>query len=233
VIEVVLDGRNAPRMILRNADGSLAEMSGNGLRCLGHYLLYQGYVGTTTFEVMTEAGSRLYRRLSGSAESRTLVGETMMGEGCLQGHVAIDSGGVGILVDMGNPHLVLVEGKGHTYPREFDVESEGRRISAAFAGGINVEWIWLNQDGSYDLVVYERGVGPTLACGTGTCASYLALSSIMDIPTQLMVHNPGGELHVRREEGMLWLGGKSVVVGEFIASRDDECDEVRMSRGTH
>ncbi|MGC8480277.1 MAG: diaminopimelate epimerase [Acidimicrobiales bacterium] len=233
VIEVVLSEGQIPKMILRNADGSLAEMSGNGLRCLGHFLSRQEYVSDATFEVMTGAGPRLYRRLSSSPLSRTMVGETMMGEGSLQGSVTFASGEVGTLVDMGNPHLVLVEGKGHALPRDFDVESEGRRLSADFPRGINIEWIWPEDDGSYSLVVYERGVGPTLACGTGTCASFLALSAVSALPDELVVHNPGGALSVRRDDGVLWLGGTSVMVGEFFASHDDASNDDGMAHGTH
>jgi diaminopimelate epimerase len=104
-------------------------------------------------------------------------------------------------VDVGNPHLVLLgpDAAG------VDVAERGPKLQASFAGGINVEWVTVVRDREGDLLdlrVWERGVGETLACGTGSVAAAAAARS-WDVvgPGTVRVRNPGGVLEVDVGDG--------------------------------
>lgn len=206
-------------MSLRNADASNAEMSGNGLRCLGHFLTRGESDPNEAIEVRTKAGNRTYRRLGGDASRQAyrVRGETSMSSGEILERMVVD-GYPSWRVDMGNPHLVVFGPPMDEDPRwlgELDIERRGSTISASTPGGTNVEWISRRGDGSLVMRVWERGVGSTLACGTGSCAAFLANSEITGASIPVTVHNPGGDLGVREGEGSLWLQGESVFVGEI------------------
>ena len=100
-------------------------------------------------------------------------------------------------VDVGNPHLVLLGPD----TGSVDIAELGPKLQATFNGGINVEWITLVQDDEGDLLdfrVWERGVGETLACGTGSVAAAAAARSwgTVDGAAPIRVRNPGGTLEV-------------------------------------
>lgn len=217
LIEVT--NKSGYEMILRNADASSAEMSGNGLRCLGHFLTRGESDPNETIEVRTKAGNRAYRRLGGvsSRQAYRVRGETSMSSGEILERIEVD-GYPAWRVDMGNPHLVIFGPDLDEDPRwlaELDIEERGAAISASTPGGSNVEWTSRSSDGSLMMRVWERGVGPTLACGTGSCAAYLANFEITGSHLPITVHNPGGDLGVREGDGSLWLQGESVFVGEI------------------
>lgn len=157
----------AGTMTVLNADGSRPEMCGNGIRCVAIHLA--GRIGASPTELVidTDAGPRRC----------TLVGdgvEVDMGPLTDGGPVEVNVDGRVhrfARVSIGNPHAITFEPYA---PSEID--SVGPRVSTApvFAQGTNVEFAVLAQDGSIELVVWERGVGRTLACGTGACATAFA-----------------------------------------------------------
>jgi diaminopimelate epimerase len=97
------------------------------------------------------------------------------------------------IVDVGNPHLVLLDPS----VSMVDIAAEGTRIEAAFPRGINVEWIWPGP-GPDELTfrVWERGAGATEACGTGSCAAATAAHAWGRVGPRVVVHNPGGDVTV-------------------------------------
>ena len=100
-------------------------------------------------------------------------------------------------VDVGNPHLVLLGPD----TAGVDIAELGPKLQAAFDGGINVEWITVVRDDEGELLdmrVWERGVGETLACGTGSVAAAAAAASWGVVPSggAVRVRNPGGTLEV-------------------------------------
>jgi len=195
-----LDGED--RLVLYNADGSRAEMSGNGLRCLGQVLCEVR--GLTELTVATERGPRTYRRLERSGV--VAIGETTMGE------VRLLREGERLLVDVGNPHEVrFVE---ESVLDDLDLVELGARAQAEVPGGVNVEWVARAGPASLRLRVFERGVGETEACGTGSTAAAVAAVHSGLIDAGLVdVHNPGGVLSVDTEGPEPRLRGPSRIVG--------------------
>ena len=179
------------RIRVINADGSIPEMCGNGVRCVAlHVAAARGLTGGT-LRVETDAGER----------TCVLVGDGMvtvdMGVVRVLGDRAVDVDGRPIvlaLADAGNPHAILFG----AFARG-DVEHLGPRIAAhpAFPRGTNVEFACVLGDG-IDLVVWERGVGITMACGTGACAT-VAVACQKDLAATgkpVKVRLPGGVLEI-------------------------------------
>jgi len=200
---------------LWNADGNEAEMSGNGIRCLAHAALDAGWVPEgTPFGVMTPAGRRevTIRRAD---EGGATWGTVEMGEAKVRGEVDRCNIGHGqLLVDVGNPHLVVLG----PAPSTVDVATLGPALEATDPAGLNVEFVALGP-GPDELTmrVWERGVGETEACGTGACAAAAALHHWGRVGTAVTVHQPGGvaavELH---PDGTVTLAGPSVHIATCL-----------------
>ena len=200
---------------LRNADGGEAEMSGNGLRCLVHAAIDSGAVKIGpggTLGVLTPAGRR---EVSVHAlEDGWMWASTEMGEPKVVG--PLDNCNVGngqLFVDVGNPHIVVLGPD----PRTLDVASLGPALSdeTGAQGGVNVEFVTLGP-GRDELTmrVWERGVGETQACGTGSVAAAAALHHWGRVGTKVTVNQPGGSAEVElRPDGTAVLSGPSRRVG--------------------
>ncbi|HUC14987.1 MAG TPA: diaminopimelate epimerase [Acidimicrobiales bacterium] len=196
---------------LRNADGGEAEMSGNGLRCLVHAAIDSGAVNAgpgTTLGVLTPAGHR--EVLVHSLEDGWMWASTEMGEPKVLGPADNCNVGNGqLFVDVGNPHLVVLGPD----PRTVDVASLGPALSdeTGAQGGVNVEFVALGP-GRDELTmrVWERGVGETQACGTGSVAAAAALHHWGRVGTKVTVNQPGGAAEVElRVDGTAVLTGPS------------------------
>lgn len=163
---------------LRNADGSPAEMSGNGMRCMAQAVVDAGMAAGPELTIATVVGIR-----SVTVEPETAPGlrrvRVDMGPAKVEDHPS------GTLVDMGNPHLVILDQDGGC-----DLEALGRQHADR-----NVELIAVH-DGEIDLRVWERGVGATQACGTGSCAAVAAARQWGLVGSTVVVHNPGGDVVV-------------------------------------
>ena len=181
-------------MVVLNADGSRPEMCGNGLRCVALHLALQDRAHGVSFIVDTDAGPRLVaveREDNGASVS---VG---MGRGAPEGELAYAFAGSGLnfaLVSMGNPHAVTFDAR----LDETQLDQLGPALSAQFAAGTNVELVTKRADRALDVLVWERGVGRTLACGTGACAVAVAAARQGRVPfdTEIEVRLPGGPLHI-------------------------------------
>jgi diaminopimelate epimerase len=199
-------GGSEVTMSLRNQDGSFAEISGNGLRCVAHEVVRAGIVAPGAFSVMTGAGLR--RVSCVEPDGIRAWTEASMGTVSL---VAIDREARSATISVGNPHLVLV--------REsldgLDVEAEGAALQERFSGGVNVEWIAPVGDGLV-LAVYERGVGVTLACGSGSVAAALAARELGLSGDDVTVQNPGGPLQVHLDGFDATLSGEVTVIADLL-----------------
>jgi len=180
-------------MVLRNADGGLAEMSGNGLRCLAQAAVLAGLAAPPRFTVATAAGVRTVTYTPSEApwlaDAAVDMGPVTLGpdvgvpfEGALRARRA----------DVGNPHLVVQVPDA----RAVAVAVLGPELEAAWPGGMNVEFVSTDGAGGLDLAVWERGAGVTLACGTGTCASAEVARAWGLAGDRVAVANPGGRLEV-------------------------------------
>ncbi len=184
------------RMEYWNADGSPAEMCGNGLRCVARYASDRGWVEESEFVVSTPVGPRRVRVHGGEVEVELglprLVGRRSVNGVELQ------------LVDVGNPHAVILVDD----PWGADVERIGGSLQSEFPDGINVEFVAVGE-GILTMRVWERGVGETMACGTGMVAAALAAQ----LPSsEVTVRVPGGVGIVRLEEETAWLSGPAEYV---------------------
>jgi len=200
---------------LRNADGSEAEMSGNGLRCLAHAAIDSGSVKAgpgSTLGVLTPAGRREVH--VHALEDGWMWASTEMGEPKVLGPENNCNVGTGqLFVDVGNPHLVILGPD----PRTLDLASLGPALSEEKGGqsGVNVEFVALGP-GRDELTmrVWERGVGETQACGTGSVAAAAALHHWGRVGTKVTVNQPGGAAEVElRVDGTAVLSGPSRRVG--------------------
>ncbi len=184
-------------MELHNADGGEAEMSGNGIRCLAQAAVEAGLLTPPTFSVSTAGGVRTVTFVPGEAPGWARA-SVDMGPVTLGPDRSPVNGRMARVVDVGNPHLVLF---GSGVP-EVDIAARGTELQGAYPEGINVEWIDVAGDAEGELLelrVWERGVGATLACGTGSVAAAAAARQwgvVAAGPGPVRVHNPGGTLDV-------------------------------------
>lgn len=200
-------------MALFNADGSRAEMSGNGIRCLGQAVLQAEFCSGPRLRVATDAGLRTLEILP-TDDAHTHVATVDMGPVDDQGD-AVEWVGAGVVAagwaSMGNPHLVLYAPEPDQAP---DVIEVGRAVNDKTPGGANVEVVAVGpENDELVLEVYERGVGPTLACGTGACAAAAVAHRWGLVGRDVRVRMPGGTAHVTLAEGTILLGGPTTSIG--------------------
>ena len=201
-------------MDYRNADGSIAEMCGNGIRVFARYLLDHGLANGPELAIATRAGTRMVRQEPGD-ELTVDMGPASTGR---NGWALI--GGrryTGLTVFVGNPHLVCLIRKpiadiDMSEPPEFDRD--------AFPHGVNVEAARITGDHAIEMRVHERGSGETLSCGTGAVAAAVAAAAMSgELPgdgegTPWVVHVPGGRLTVVPSTTASLLTGPAVIVAE-------------------
>jgi diaminopimelate epimerase len=210
----VLAGRDGAdlSMDLRNADGSVAEMSGNGIRCLVQAAVDAGVVEPPQVTVWTLGGVRTvaYRPggVPGVAEASVDMGKAELGPDQPQQFADRRAR----TVDMGNPHLVLLGPD----PSGMDVAELGGRIQGVHPGGINVEFVAVGPTpDELTLRVWERGVGETLACGSGSAAAAAAARSWGLVGDVVNVHNLGGTLRVELGVDGIRLAGPTCKVADI------------------
>jgi diaminopimelate epimerase len=202
----VQDGRGGAdlTMVLQNADGREAEMSGNGMRCLAQAAVLSALVFPPAFTVATAAGVKSVQYLEGeqvhTAEATVGLGRAVLGEDQPQKFLDRKVR----TVDMGNPHLVMF---GPDLD-DLDVVGIGSHLQTVYDGGINVEFIASGEEPDHLVLrVFERGVGETQACGTGSAAAAVAARSWGLVGSEVDVHNPGGTLHVSLTDDEILLRG--------------------------
>jgi diaminopimelate epimerase len=206
-------------MDYRNADGSIAQMCGNGVRVFAHYLRVTGLESRDEFVVGSLAGPRpvVVEHLSPTHAEVTVD----MGKANRLGTGSAVVGGrtfTGLGVDVGNPHLACVTDLSVAELGVLDVAAPVSFDTAQFPDGVNVEILTNPSDGSVNMRVHERGVGETRSCGTGTVAAALAaLNHLGEEAGTLAVRIPGGEVTVTITEATSYLRGPSVLVahGEY------------------
>lgn len=181
-------------MVVLNADGSRPEMCGNGLRCVALHLAAQDRSQGVSFIVDTDAGPRLVAVERADLHGSVSVG---MGRGVPEGELryAFHASDLEFSrVSMGNPHAISFD----TGLDERALDELGPALSAQFPAGTNVELVTTRGARQLDLLVWERGVGRTLACGTGACAVVVAAARQGRVPfdEEIEVRLPGGPLHI-------------------------------------
>jgi diaminopimelate epimerase len=208
-------------MDYRNADGSTAQMCGNGVRVFAHYLRSSGLEHRDEFVVGSLAGPRpvvIHRADDYRADVTVEMGKvSRLGSG------SATVGGrrlTGIGVDVGNPHLAcLVPEMTDAELADLDVGAPVQFDPAQFPEGVNIEVITPVRDGAVRMRVHERGVGETRSCGTGTIAAAVAALEHQGSTTgMVLVRVPGGEVSVEVTATSSFLRGPSVLVARGTLS---------------
>ncbi len=200
-------------MDYRNADGSIAEMCGNGIRVFARYLLEHGLAAGPSLAVATRSGVRQVRA---EPDGRITVG---MGPVSVLGRGRAVIGGAvrdGLRVSVGNPHLACLVDDALD---KFDLAAPPGLDPADFPDGGNVELVRVTGPGALSMRVHERGSGETRSCGTGAVAAAAAAASATSsatraVPAQWHVTVPGGALTVTLDARSSWLTGPAVIVAE-------------------
>ena len=193
-------------MDYRNADGSLAEMCGNGIRVFARYLVRHGLRAGPEFSVATRSGPRRIRLDDDGGVTVDMGAVAVLGPGSA---VIAGQARPGLRVSVGNPHLAcLVDGP----LAAFDLSRAPGLDPGQFPEGGNVELVQVTGPASVAMRVHERGSGETRSCGTGAVAAAAAVAGGSDGTWDVRV--PGGDLKVTLEAGRAWLTGPAVIVAE-------------------
>jgi diaminopimelate epimerase len=214
----------------RNADGSQAQMCGNGIRCLGKLVFDRGLIDLTEIRVDTRSGIKTLALHvgDGGVDSVTVgMGPARFARGALPMAGDPDELFVGepfevdgrsykaTALSMGNPHLVLFVEED---PDDVDVHRLGPLVEhdQRFPERTNVEFVAVQGDG-VKVRVWERGAGETMACGTGACAAVVAANEAGLVPAKAPASFPGGVLQIERLPGdEVLLTGPAVRVAEGV-----------------
>ena len=196
-------------MDYRNADGSIAEMCGNGIRVFARYLLDHQLVSGPAFGVATRSGVRQVRAEPDGQLTVDMGPATVLGPG-----QAVLDGAVhrGLRISVGNPHLACpVDDE----LGKFDLTTPPGLDPADFPDGGNVELVRVTGPAALSMRVHERGSGETRSCGTGAVAAAAAAQHAAGpAASRWQVTVPGGQLTVTLDAATSWLTGPAVIVAE-------------------
>ncbi|MBN2928050.1 MAG: diaminopimelate epimerase [Eubacterium sp.] len=214
------------RMNIYNADGSQAEMCGNGIRCVAKYVYDYGLTDKTEISVETLAGIK-YLRLQ-IENGKVASVEVNMGAPILEPKeipVAVEESPVVNVpvevkgkiyhmtcVSMGNPHAIIFMNN----VKDLDIEAIGPYFEnhTVFPKRTNTEFVEVLDRNTVNMRVWERGSDETLACGTGACATTVACILNDKTENEVTVHLLGGDLKIRwdREANQVYMTGPATVV---------------------
>lgn len=207
-------------MRIVNADGSEAEMCGNGVRCIAKLILDKGYSTRKELKIDTLSGIKKIVAAGGMFRVDMGFPHLLRKEIPMNGSAAAKAINEPLqlkykkikitAVSMGNPHAVTF-----VDDNDFDIEEMGREIErhAAFPKRANVEFVHVLGPEEIELKVWERGVGETLACGTGSCASVVACVLNEKTGRKVNVHLLGGDLVVEwAKDNHVYLTGPAAYV---------------------
>lgn len=201
---------------LINADGSEAEISGNGTRCVAAYLCAEQ--GKEKITIQTGAGLKtctLTARHDWNYEFEIAMGSATVDK---EMSLKTSNGEVrGIPVSLGNPHFVVFVSDFISGWQSSATEIQG---SPKFPQGVNVEFVKVNGKHEVSALFYERGAGETQSSGTGSCASAIAAIASGRAESPVKVQTQGGTQAVRQEGGEIFLRGPARLLcrGEFFLS---------------
>lgn len=216
-VEWMLAHRTADvELRLINADGSEAEISGNGTRCVAAYICAEQ--GKEKIQIQTGAGLKtctLTARHDWEYEFEIAMGSATVDKEM----VLKTSGGEvrGIPVSLGNPHYVIFVSD---FISGWQAQASEIQRSPKFPQGVNVEFVKVSGKNEVSALFYERGAGETQSSGTGSCASAVAAVATGRTESPVKVQTPGGKQIVRQQDGNIYLRGPAQLIcrGEFFLS---------------
>jgi len=198
---------------LINADGSAAEISGNGTRCVAAYLCSENQKKSVV--IRTGAGLKTCKLLDHRGNSFEF--ESAMGVPQIDTDFAIHTAFEevrGTPVSMGNPHFVVLVSE---FGPNWQERAAAMQRDAIFKQGVNIELVTISGRNDIDVRFFERGVGETQSSGTGSCAAAVAMIASGRADSPLRVHAQGGAQVVRFENEVFLQGSAQIVCrGEFF-----------------
>ncbi len=215
-------------MEMYNADGTRAEMCGNGIRCVAKYVYDKGLTDQTEISIVS-AGMMKYLELTVEDEKVSMVKVNMGAPELISSNIPVISDNEMVVdeeilvqgkeykmtcVSMGNPHaVVFMDDVAH-----LDIDRIGPHFEnhERFPKRINTEYVKVIDDSHVEMRVYERGTGETLACGTGCCATVVACVLNGFTKEEVVVKVLGGEILIRwdREANLVYMTGPATTVFE-------------------
>jgi diaminopimelate epimerase len=206
-------GEDAWFMDYRNADGTVAEMCGNGVRVFARYLVDSGLAPAGEMVVSTRSGPRAV--VAAAGDVTVDMGPVSVGgssTATVEGRAF-----PGLIVDVGNPHLACVT---DVHLEVLDLTVPPGHDPGLFPHGVNVEFVHRTGPGTAAMRVHERGIGETRSCGTGTVAAVVAaLRADGQTTGELTVETRGGRLRVEVDAVTTRLTGPAVIVARGELSR--------------
>jgi diaminopimelate epimerase len=196
-------------MALLNADGSYSEISGNGIRCLAAWLAGDAGAGAA-ITIETDAGSKglellerrgervVFRAAMGQPEDVTMTSIDVQGQ-------SVDV----VTLRVGNPQCVVLGEVGET---RLHTLASKLAVHPYFPAGTNVELAMVESPGRVRILIWERGVGPTEASGTGACAAAVAAMRYGGAHRDVAVVSPGGTQRVEWRDDGLFLTGSAEII---------------------
>lgn len=211
-------------MTLINADGSVAEMSGNGIRCLAQAEAMRRNQERGTLVIDTDGGLRTVEwaatatsaRHQGTIEASVDMGPAATGPEADRPAAAVAGERKRATFDLGNPHLVVLVDD----PDAIDLAAVGAEQESAFDAGMNVHFVapTTGEADAMTMRVWERGAGITEACGTGATAVARAAHDWGLVGERVTVHMPGGDVQVAVGDPMVLRGPSAFIAGIVVTS---------------
>ena len=198
-------------MALLNADGSYSEVSGNGVRCLAAWLAHQDEAPVgASITIDTDAGAKVLALLERSGGRRTFRAAMGQPEALARVSLQVDGQPVDVItMRVGNPQCVVL---GEVTEERLHAVAAKLAIHPHFASGSNVELATMEAPGRVRILIWERGVGPTEASGTGACAAAVAAMAYGGAERDVMVVSPGGQQRVEwRDDGLFLTGAAEII----------------------
>ena len=202
---------NGVIMRLFNADGGVAEVSGNGVRALGAIVLLDDSCPDAVLRVMTDAGAKTLTRIGRDGTRQTFRVEMGPPRALRQAVLAVGDEQIeAVVLNMGNPQCVLLG----SLPDDERFKRWGATLERheMFPEGTNVEFVHVEEKTRLRILIWERGVGPTASSGTGSCASLVAAAAYGGASREADVVAPGGSQRVEwRADGVYLTGWAEVI----------------------
>ena len=205
------DGPRGARMRLLNADGSYSEVSGNGVRCLAAWLARtRSMRPRQSVDIETDAGTKSLELLEADGRRLTFRADMGQPEHVRQQRIDVDGAPVdAVTLRVGNPQCVVLGEVNETRLRTIAAKLAVHHV---FPEGSNVELAHVDAPDQVRILIWERGVGPTEASGTGACAAAVAAMSFGGAARDVQVTSPGGTQRVEWTDRGLFLTGWAEVV---------------------
>jgi diaminopimelate epimerase len=200
-------------MRLFNADGSRAEVSGNGVRGLAALLLRDDERDEASLAIHTESGTKLLHRTGRNGGRQTFRASMGLPAGVRKESIIIDSESVDVaILSMGNPQCVILG----VLPERARFERLGAALERhpLFPEGTNVEFAHVDEPGRVRVLIWERGVGPTTSSGTGCCAALVAAAAFGGASRTADLVSEGGTQRVEWLDDSVYLTGWAELVCE-------------------